>query len=232
MGIIIKYMSEMPRISQEKTAEYSPYNDLWKSVLKLGRTCERIRKSESDYRNMQDQIDQAIRDWMHNLEDSGQLAYAIDLLPASPSGTVGDRLFVMPDGSSILILEPDGYNDFKYTEGMVQDPKKSTFFLPPDVAEKLSRQTKQMTVPKKMLAKNILTTEPSFGMTPLQIDDEALRVEILEDDSLGPTKMSVHPKKLFDLHDDWQQVQRSIHLSPRVIGEVRRFDTRQNAQAA
>lgn len=167
--------------------------------------------------------------WLWRSRD-GLKRLLICYLPA-PSRQTGGRLFLAGDGSSFVVVEPHPFRGIQYRDSDIQDPKRDTFFLPPNVAEEMRSKTRQMSDLRGLFKRTWLSTDPYYGMVPFQVNAEAMNVEvILEKDRHG---FSLSPTKLFTMHrDDPEMLQQMVCLSGSGIAEVRLPRSRQNTQAA
>lgn len=227
-------MSEMPSVHVEQKIQPLSYDDLWKQVLKITAKGEVIRrKHAASIEDGERALDHMVQEWMRALENSGRFAAVMDLLPESPTRQIGGRLFVGGDGSSFLVSEP---RPFRAANGHldvdVQEPKRHTFFLPPNEAEKMRGYLRQTNNSKKIFGRTWHTTRPSYGMVPFQINPEAAGIELLVDEEEG--SFSLHPMRRIDLKEDADLFQHMLYICNKGIADVRlqEFDSRQIAQAA
>ncbi|MBP6945256.1 hypothetical protein KBD61_02205 [Patescibacteria group bacterium] len=227
-------MSEMPSIAAEQKVKPLSYDDLWRQVLKITAKGEVIRrKHSSSVEDGERALDLVVQEWMDALEGSGRFAAVMDLLPESPTRQLGGRLFVGGDGSSFLVSEP---RPFRVATGHldvdVQEPKRHTFFLPPNEADEMRRCLRQTNNIKKIFGRTWHTTAPSYGMVPFQISPEGADIELILDDE--GEAFSLHPMRRIDLKEDVDLFQHMLYICNKGIADVRlqEPDSRQIAQAA
>lgn len=222
-------MSENPPVKTYEYAGMRAYERMRLSRAELIRECANLKKT-LPFEEASIRIDRKITEWMQKEEGAGRYALVADLVPRSPTHTRGDRLFLGTDSASLIISEPNGYNNFKYVAADVGEPIRATVFLDPNEARRMMRITQQMSSFDKLFFTEWWTAPAESGMTPFQFDPLELGVKIERDKVRSVVKLV--PNKFRPIDDRDLMIQH-VRLSRQQVQTIHQpIKSRQNTKAA
>lgn len=166
-----------------------------------------------------DMVDRGIHGWLENIISSKRYKALIDLTATSAKSLAGAKLFVLDDGSSLMLREPSPYLDGKYDVGDVRPVMPGTYFLDPRAAQKMLADTRRLSDPRKLFLSGWKLSKAVPGSYPLQLDPSELRVEAFA--SQGCLKLKPgHDLQDISFQDNRDAIEMFLWLSTTPIAKV------------